>query len=106
MDTETTADEIDFVRTGPGTLGGRYLRRFWQPVYQSRDLRRGQAVPIRIMSEEFTLYRGKSGKPYVTEFRCPHRGTQLSTGWIEGEDIACRYHGWQFGPTGECTAQP
>jgi 5,5'-dehydrodivanillate O-demethylase len=107
MDAETTtAEDMDFVRTGPQTLGGRYLRRFWQPIYQSRDLARGRAVPIRIMSEEFTLYRGKSGKPYVTEFRCPHRGTQLSTGWIEGEEIACRYHGWQFGPTGECTAQP
>jgi 5,5'-dehydrodivanillate O-demethylase len=107
MDAETTtAEESDFVRTGPETLGGRYLRRFWQPIYLSRDLARGQAVPIRIMSEEFTLYRGEGGQPYVTVYRCPHRGTQLSTGWVEGEELSCRYHGWRFDPTGQCTAQP
>ena len=33
----TTAERIDFVRTGPEALGGRYLRRFWQPIYLSRD---------------------------------------------------------------------
>jgi 5,5'-dehydrodivanillate O-demethylase oxygenase subunit len=46
--------EFNFVHTGPGTLAGRYLRRFWQPIYLSRDVAKGKAVPIRIMSEEFT----------------------------------------------------
>jgi len=49
----------DFVHTGPGTLAGRYMRLFWQPVYRAQDLAPGQAVPIRIMSEDFTLYRGE-----------------------------------------------
>src|SRR5690242_5931939 len=35
--------------TGPGTLAGRYLRRFWQPLYHAPDLLAGQAVPIRIL---------------------------------------------------------
>jgi 5,5'-dehydrodivanillate O-demethylase oxygenase subunit len=47
-------EEFNFVHTGPGTLAGRYLRRFWQPIYLSRDVAKGKAVPIRIMSEEFT----------------------------------------------------
>jgi len=99
-------EETDFVHTGPGTIGGRYLRRFWQPIYLSRDLAKGQAVPISIMSEEFTLYRGESGQPHVTVHRCPHRGTQLSTGFVRGEQLSCRYHGWTLDPTGQCTAQP
>jgi 5,5'-dehydrodivanillate O-demethylase len=99
-------DDIDFVHTGPGTLGGRYLRRFWQPISLSRDLAKRQAVLIRIMNEEFTLYRGDSGQAHVTEFRCPHRGTQLSTGSVRGEQLSCRYHGWTFDATGQCTAQP
>jgi 5,5'-dehydrodivanillate O-demethylase len=107
MSTETTnAEEIDFVHTGPGTIGGRYLRRFWQPIYLSRDLAKGRAVPIRIMNEGFTLYRGANGQAYVTVERCPHRGTQLSTGSVRGEELSCRYHGWSFDPTGQCTAQP
>ena len=33
----------DFVRTGPGTLAGRYLRSIWQPVYHSADIAPGSA---------------------------------------------------------------
>jgi hypothetical protein len=34
---DTTA-WADYVHTGPGTLAGRYMRRFWQPVYCSAHL--------------------------------------------------------------------
>src|SRR3954468_22573977 len=84
----------DFVHTGPGTLAGRYLRMFWQPVYRAQDLKPGLAMPIRLMSEDLTLYRGEGGTVHTLAFRCAHRLTQLSTGWIEGENIRCRYHGW------------
>src|SRR6478672_7692047 len=70
--------DMDFVHTGPGTLAGRYLRMFWQPVYRAQDLAAGRAVPIQIMSEHLTLYRGESGAPHLVDFRCAHRGTQLS----------------------------
>ncbi|HLH23018.1 MAG TPA: hypothetical protein VK066_10875, partial [Chloroflexota bacterium] len=55
----TTADYQDYAHTGPGTLAGRYLRRFWQPVAIAADLPPGHARPIRVMSEDFTLYRGE-----------------------------------------------
>src|SRR5437867_902370 len=96
----------DFAHTGPDTLAGRYLRRFWQPVYRSDDLASGTAVPIKIMNEEFTLYRGQSGAAHIMGFRCVHRGTQLSSGWIEGDDLRCRYHGWRYDSTGQCVEQP
>jgi 5,5'-dehydrodivanillate O-demethylase len=99
-------DDSDFVHTGPGTTAGRYLRRFWQPVRRSEDLSNGQAVPIRIMSEDFTLYRGETGKPYVVAFRCAHRGTQLSTGSVEEDSLRCMYHGWKYEGTGQCVEQP
>jgi len=51
----------DFVSTAPGTPAGTYLRRFWQPVYHGVDLKSGRPVPLRIMSENFTLYRGETG---------------------------------------------
>jgi len=96
----------DLVSTRPGTLAGTFLRRFWQPIHRAEDLAAGQAKPIEIMSERFTLYRGDDGAPHVTEFRCPHRGTQLSAGWVEGESIRCMYHGWLFNGAGQCTEQP
>jgi len=96
----------EFVHTGPGTLAGRYLRRFWQPVYHGEDLAGGRATPVRIMSEDFTLYRGESGSPYLVAFRCAHRGTQLSVGWVEGDCIRCFYHGWKYDGSGQCVEQP
>ncbi|HZR98892.1 MAG TPA: Rieske 2Fe-2S domain-containing protein [Chloroflexota bacterium] len=96
----------DFVHTGPGTLAGRYMRRFWQPVYLAEELAPGQAKPLRIMSEDFTLYRGEGGTPHVVAFRCAHRGTQLSTGWVEGDCIRCFYHGWKYDASGQCVEMP
>src|SRR5713226_7171098 len=58
------------------------------------------------MSEDFTLYRGQSGTPHLVAFRCAHRGTQLSTGWVEGDCIRCFYHGWKYDGAGQCVEQP
>lgn len=94
------------IMTGPGTLAGRFLRMFWQPICCSYELAAGRPLPIRILGEEFTLYRGESGKPHLVGSRCAHRGTQLSVGWIEGECIRCFYHGWKYDGTGQCVEQP
>src|SRR5215204_3448275 len=99
-------DPSDFAHTGPGTLAGRYLRRFWQPVHRAQDLLPGQAKPLHVMSEDFTLYRGEDGSPHVVAPRCAHRGAQLSTGWVEGDCIRCFYHGWKYDRTGQCVDMP
>lgn len=108
MDTtlETAGQEIDFASAGPDTVGGRYLRKFWQPVHLSRELEPGTATPIHVMGEKFTLYRGESGTPHIVGFRCAHRSTQLSTGWIRDDCIQCMYHGWTFDGDGQCVARP
>jgi 5,5'-dehydrodivanillate O-demethylase len=96
----------DLVQTGPGTLAGGYLRSLWQPVYHSTDIAPGQVKPLRIMSERFTLYRGASGTVHLVERVCPHRGTQLTAGHVEGDAIRCFYHGWKFEGDGRCVEQP
>ncbi len=79
---------------------------FWHPVLRAQDLPAARARPIRIMGEDLTIYRGESGTPHVVAFRCAHRGTQLSTGWVEGDNLRCFYHGWMYGPDGQCLEQP
>ena len=96
----------DYIHTGPGTLAGRYLRMFWHPIHQSSWLKPGRAAPVKIMGEEFTLYRGASGTPYLTVPLCPHRLTRLSTGFVEGDHLRCMYHGWKFSGDGQCTEMP
>lgn len=96
----------DFVHTGPGTLAGQYLRRYWQPVYVAEKLPAGRIVPIKILGEELALYRGESGQARIISNECPHRLTRLHIGWIEGETVRCRYHGWRFDESGHCVEQP
>ncbi len=96
----------EVVHTGPGTLAGRYLRMFWQPVCCAYELASGRALPVRILGEDFTVYRGDSGIPHLVGPRCAHRGTQLSVGSVEGECIRCFYHGWKYDGSGQCVEQP
>lgn len=102
----TTLTTLDPTKTGPGTLAGRYLRLFWQPIYYSCDLEVGRSAPVRVIGEDFTLYRGETGAVHLVDFRCAHRGTQLSVGWVEGDCIRCRYHGWMYEGSGQCVDAP
>src|SRR3974390_1755094 len=86
----------ELTQTGPGTLMGKLLRGFWQPIAASKSLRPGTAQPLRILSEDLTLYRSERGNAYVVGARCAHRCTVLHTGWVEGEQIRCMYHGWMY----------
>ncbi|MGH6769101.1 MAG: Rieske 2Fe-2S domain-containing protein [Xanthobacteraceae bacterium] len=106
MDDVTKLNFTDLEAVGAGTPAGRYLRLFWHPVLRANDMRPRTAKPVEVLGEKFTLYRGEGGTFHLVAFRCPHRGAQLSLGWIEGDDIRCRYHGWRFDCSGQCVEQP
>ena len=79
---------------------------FWQPVFCSHELPPARALPIRILGEDLTLYRGEGGSAHVIGFRCAHRKTQLSIGQVEGDCLRCFYHGWKYDGSGQCVEQP
>ena len=54
--------DAELATTRPGTPGGKFMRQFWIAVERADDLLPGRTKPIRIMSEDYTLYRGESGK--------------------------------------------
>lgn len=93
-------------QTAPDTPMGKLLRKFWHPVTSSKNVSRGAATPIRMLGEDLTVYRGESGQAYVVGSRCAHRRTLLHTGWVEGEQIRCLYHGWCYDGTGQCVERP
>jgi len=94
------------VEVSAGTPMGILLRSFWQPIAVADKLAPGQARGLRVMNEELTLFRGQSGRFYLVGGRCAHRGTVLHTGWVQGEQIRCMYHGWRYAGTGQCTEMP
>ncbi len=94
-------------RVGPGTPGGEMLRRYWWPVAFSEDAR-AKAAPIKIklLTEEFVLFRDRTGRPALLALHCCHRGTSLEYGRVEDDGIRCCYHGWLYDRDGHCLEQP
>jgi len=90
---ERPADDEELTRVGPGTPCGEYLRRFWQPVILSEELR---DLPrrLRIMGEDLVAFRVRGGAVGLLELHCPHRGTSLEFGLVSDKGIRCCYHGW------------
>ncbi len=93
-------------QTGPETPMGKLLRTFWHPVAIAERLKPGEARALRILSEDLTLYRGAGGAPFLIGGRCAHRCTVLHTGWVEGDEVRCMYHGWRYDGSGRCTEMP
>jgi nitrite reductase/ring-hydroxylating ferredoxin subunit len=102
---EIPADDTELTRVGPGTLGGEYLRRFWQPVAFARELR---DVPrrLRIMGEDLVIFRDRGGRVGLLHLHCLHRGTSLEYGIIGERGIRCCYHGWLFDVDGGVLETP
>ena len=85
---------------------GRLLRMFWQPVAMSREVAPGEAILVKVFGEELALYRSQAGAPHLIGGRCAHRLTWLHTGWVDGDELRCIYHGWTYDGTGQCTLRP
>ena len=101
-------EENDLItRTGPGTPGGNFLRRYWQPVALSEELPADSApLPVRIMSEDLVLFRDDQGRLGLLGLHCSHRRADLSYGRIENGGLRCLYHGWLYDRQGNCLEQP
>ncbi|MBB6123069.1 Rieske 2Fe-2S domain-containing protein [Sphingobium subterraneum] len=91
----------DFARVEGGAIAGRYMAQFWQPIAMGSDYPVGKARRIKMLGNFYTLYRGEDERLRLTQDRCPHRGTSLAYGWVEGNSIRCRYHGWKFDGEGK-----
>ena len=90
----------DYSLVENGAIAGKYLARFWQPVALARDYKPGTAKRLKMLGKFYTLYRSQNGLIRLVQDRCPHRGTSLAHGWVEGDGIRCRYHGWKFAGDG------
>jgi nitrite reductase/ring-hydroxylating ferredoxin subunit len=90
---------------GPGTPMGELMRRYWQPVGLSDELK-DLPQRVRILGEDLVLFRDRQGRPGLLELHCSHRGTSLEWGRIEERGLRCCYHGWLFDAEGLCLEMP
>ena len=94
-------------RVGPGTPAGEMLRRYWWPVAFTDSVKpKGPPTKVRLLGEEFVLFRDGGGNLGLLELHCSHRGTSLEFGRVEDNGIRCCYHGWLYDRAGKCLEQP
>jgi 5,5'-dehydrodivanillate O-demethylase oxygenase subunit len=91
---------------GVGTPMGALLRRYWMPIAAVAELEDRPTKRVRLMGEDLVLYRDRRGTYGLLDRHCAHRRADLSYGAVEDCGLRCHYHGWLYGETGACLAQP
>src|SRR5579863_2702103 len=81
-----------------GAPMGRYLRETaWFPVAVSSALLPGDApYPIRLLGEDFVVFRADDGRVGLFDELCPHRNASLLLARNEDNALRCIFHGWKF----------
>jgi len=80
------------------------LGRYWHPILFSTDVA-GAPVKARLLDVDLVVYRTSMGVVAARDL-CMHRGSPLSMGYMQGDEIVCAYHGWRYGSRGDCVRIP
>ena len=99
---------------GAGTPCGALMRRYWQPValldeFDPRLDPRMAERPlkaVRLLGQDFILFRDATGQYGLLDRDCPHRGADLAYARHEGDGVRCPFHGWKFDAQGRCLETP
>jgi len=94
-------------RVGPDAPGGKLMRMYWQPVALVDELEDSRPIrPVRLLGENFVLFRDENGRYGLVDRDCPHRGADLAFGRLENGGLRCAFHGWLFDVEGNCLETP
>lgn len=79
----------------------------WFQVAYSDELAVGDVKPLKYFGKDLVLFRTESGEAAVLDAFCPHLGAHLGYGGrVDGENVVCPFHGWEYDCTGACTKVP
>lgn len=96
-----------YTRVGKGTPCGTLLRQYWQPVALVDEFENTRPVrPVRLLGENFVLFRDEKGQFGLLDRDCPHRNADLAYGRLEAGGLRCPFHGWLFDVNGRCLETP
>lgn len=79
---------------------------YWYPVGWANELLPGSVIGVMIWKCAIAVYRDPDGNIHALEDACPHKGVALHKGKVEGCNLACAYHGWEFDGSGDCVNVP
>ncbi|MBN8648882.1 MAG: Rieske 2Fe-2S domain-containing protein, partial [Caulobacterales bacterium] len=104
-----TKEENDLITKveGDAPLGGLLKQHFWLPAAPAAKLEAdGAPLRIRLVGENYVLFRNTDGELGVLDELCPHRKVSLTLGRNEKNGLRCIYHGWNFDKDGNLIDAP
>ncbi len=78
----------------------------WFNVCNSVDVKKGKVIEVEAFGERMAVFRGENGEVSVVDIFCPHLNANLADGRVEGNNLVCPFHGWEFGQDGKCCHIP
>ena len=67
------------------------------------DIATGLGRAFEVGGRSLAVFRGRDGRVFAVQGRCPHRDGPLADGMLIGEQVICPLHAFRFhGTTGEC----
>lgn len=81
------------------------LKNLWYVAQRSSNITE-RPLKVRLIGQDFVLFRDRGGVARLLSDICIHRGGSLSGGLVVDGDVECPYHGWRFGGDGRCTKIP
>lgn len=78
----------------------------WYWVLPSQNLRVGEVKSVMVLGKKLAIYRGKDKRAITVDAYCPHMGADLARGKVQGNELRCFAHHWQFDSQGFCVDIP
>jgi phenylpropionate dioxygenase-like ring-hydroxylating dioxygenase large terminal subunit len=84
-----------------------HLPEGWFPVSWSHEMAKGEVKSLTYFDRELVVWRGDSGEVAVQDAFCLHLGAHRGIGGqVNGDDLMCPWHGWQWNAAGNNTRIP
>ncbi len=78
----------------------------WYILCPSHTLRPSEVKSFELCGQRIVVFRGEDGQVRSLSAYCPHLGTDLGLGKVDGNMIRCVFHQWAFDETGRCQDIP
>ncbi len=99
----TAVDDVRLIESG--TTPARFARG-WHCMGLAEDFSDGKPHGVEAFGTKIVVWKGANGELNALDGYCRHMGGDLSKGEVQGDSVACPFHGWQWGGNGKCQNIP
>ena len=78
----------------------------WYLACASQEIPRKIVKSVELCGQRITIFRSEDGEVHALDAFCPHLGTDLGIGHVDGNLLRCAFHHWGFDQDGICKDIP